>query len=278
MIGNPKRRDKHTLLTAFPPGVSTVFNRLPQLVGLAVSLLAAILWIDTVDAADRYLRLGVPPHGWPPYIIVDQDQTTGIAIEVITRIGAQYGYAVVIDHYPEKRAHLMVVQGAIDAWFDAKEWCLDPQRFLWTDALIESEDRLICRKNRPVTFQRIEDLFGKTIGTHLGYFYPRLDPYFENERIVRADTQSEAAMLKMLALGRTDAAVVNQLVALWIIKTEPDLQVSDFRFCERVVDRAGYRIMFTRQHDWRPFIHDFNSELKAMKQDGRLNRIIGAYR
>jgi len=172
----------------------------------------------------------------------------------------------------------MVEKGDLDAWFDAREWCSEPRRYLWTDAIIESEDRLICRKAHPLVFNRIEDLFGKTIGTQLGYFYPRLGNYFDSGNIIRADTLSEASMLKMLVLGRTDAAVINQQVALWVIRNTPDIHRSDFTFCDRAVDSAGYRIMFTRRRPWSPFIEAFNADLRAMKQDGRLDRIVNAYR
>jgi len=96
----------------------------------------------------------------------------------------------------------MLEQGMIDAWPDAKEWSATPERFLWTDPMVESEDRLIFRENSPMAFNRIEDLFGKAIGTHLGYRYPRLERHFENGSIVREDTHGEAAMLKILSRYR----------------------------------------------------------------------------
>ncbi|MCB2145381.1 MAG: transporter substrate-binding domain-containing protein [Deltaproteobacteria bacterium] len=245
---------------------------------IAALLLAMLPRINGADAAEKTIRLGVPPHGWPPYIIVHQDRISGIAVDIVRDIGTRRGFVINIHHYPEKRAHKMVEQGKIDAWPDAKEWSATPERFLWTDPIVESEDRLIYRKNTPVVFNRIEDLFGKTIGTHLGYYYPRLERHFENGNIVRADTHGEPAMLKMLFLGRTDAAVINKLVALWVIKSDRQMQGADFTFSEQIVDRAGYRIMFTRRHDWAPFINDFNTDLKAMKQDGRIDQMLSRYR
>ena len=245
---------------------------------VAALLLAMLPRINEADAAEKTIQLGVPPHGWPPYIIVRQDQISGIAVDIVRDIVTRRGFAIKTQHYPEKRAHKMVEQGKVDAWPDAKEWSETPERFLWTDPMVESEDRLIYRENTPVVFNRIEDLFGKTIGTHLGYYYPRLERHFENGSIVRADTHGEPAMLKMLFLGRTDAAVINKLVALWVIRSEQDLQQSDFTFSKQIVDRAGYRIMFTRKHEWATFIKDFNTDLEAMKRDGRLDQILSRYR
>jgi polar amino acid transport system substrate-binding protein len=251
---------------------------MPLLVWVAVAaatLMGTPAWIN---GAGKPLHLGVPPHGWPPYIIVQNDQISGIALDIVKKIGAQRGIEMKIRYYPEKRAHRMVEIGEIDAWFDAKEWTANPQRYLWTDPMVESEDRLICRKASPVVFNQVEDLFGKTIGTHLGYYYPRLETHFEQGRIVRSDTRGEAAMLKMLLLGRTDAAIVNQLVALWVTKRDSHMHQADFSFSKEVIDCAGYRVMFTRENEWAAFIDFFNTDLAAMKRDGRLDRIIFQYR
>ena len=199
-------------------------------------------------------------------------------MDIVRDIVTRKGFAIKIRHYPEKRAHKRLEQGKIDAWPDAKEWSATPERFLWTDPMVESEDRLIYRENNPVVFNRIEDLFGKAIGTHLGYYYPRLERHFEKGSIVRADTHGEAAMRKMLFLGRTDAAIINKLVALWVIKSNRDLQQANFTFSKQMVGCAGYRIMFTRKHNWAPFINDFNTDLDAMKQNGRLDQILSRYR
>jgi polar amino acid transport system substrate-binding protein len=130
----------------------------------------------------RYSSGGVPPHGWPPYIVVHQDRISGITVDIVRDIGTRRGFSIKIRHYPEKRAQMMVEQGKIDAWPDAKEWSATPERFLWTDPMVESEDRLIYRENNPVVFNRIENLSGKTIGTHLGYYYPRLDQILSRYR------------------------------------------------------------------------------------------------
>jgi polar amino acid transport system substrate-binding protein len=268
-----------------PRGESTCTAREPVYLPLiaAIAAIASILLVmlpesNAAGTAQKTIRLGVPPHGWPPYIIVQQDKISGIAVDIVRHIGTRRGFKIKIQYYPEIRAHKMVEQGTLDAWPDAKEWSATPERYLWTDPMVESEDRLIYRKSTPLVFNQIEDLFGKTIGTHLGYYYPRLEGHFENGSIIRADTQSEASMLKMLLLGRTDAVVINQLVALWVIKTELNMSHTDFSFSKQIVDQAGYRIMFSRQHQWEPFIKAFNSDLDAMKQDDRLYRIISKYR
>ena len=230
------------------------------------------------EPAAKKIRIGIPSNGWPPYIIVQQDRTTGIAIDVLKSIGAKKGYDLQTRFCPEKRGHLMVAQGKVDAWFDAKQWTRNPDRYFWTEPMVESQDLIISCRDKPVIFFQIDDLFGKTIGTQLGFVYPLLDRYFDSGNMVRSDTCSQAAMLKMLHMGRSDAAVANKLVALWIIKQDPEMDRRNFTFSDRIVGQASYRIMFTRRYDWAPFIAHFNAELNSMQQDGRLANLISEYR
>jgi polar amino acid transport system substrate-binding protein len=247
-----------------------------SITGVAV-VFFVLFTLHDVGAQDHTIKLGVPPNGWPPYIIVQQDHVTGIAIDIVTTVVASLGYELELIKLPEKRGHLKTQKGLLDAWPDAIEWVENPELYLWSDPMVNSEDWLIFKKTGGAEFNRIEALFGKSIGTHLGYYYPVLEPYFSSGQIRRADTYSEKAMLRMLTLGRSDAVVMNKLVALWVMKNDSQLQASDFSFAKNSLDRAGYRIMFTRRHDWISFISGFNSTLNAIKKDGRLDRIVSAY-
>jgi polar amino acid transport system substrate-binding protein len=154
------------------------------------------------------------------------------------------------------------------------EWSDDPQRFLFTDSVIRIRDLVFSRRQTPLRYRSPDDLLGKSVGTHLGYVYPLLTAYFDSKRILRADAGTEKSMLLMLQAGRTDALVMNELVALWLIKTE-NLQ-DQFTSSETELDGYEYRLMFGPQ--WSDFVAQFNRELARMKRDGRLARVIGKYR
>jgi polar amino acid transport system substrate-binding protein len=224
------------------------------------------------------ILLGVTSDGWPPYIFVNDGDISGIAIDVLRTISEKGGYVLQIGVYPARRADRLVREGLLDAILDAKEWAPEPELFLWTDPIIDSEDLLISSKDNPIVFEKIDDLFGKTIGTRFNYMYPTLERYFKVGSIQRVDARSDTAMLKMVYSGRTDAAVINKWVALWVLKQEDQLKYADFVFSKQLIDRAGYCVMFTSHYDWLPFIGFFNAELHAMKQDGRFSNIISKYR
>jgi ABC-type amino acid transport substrate-binding protein len=70
--------------------------------------------------------------------------------------------------------------------------------------------------------------------------------------------------LAKLLKGRDDAAIINKLVAFWVIRQNPEFK-GKFAFSEKPVGKAGCGFMFTPKQNWGPFIETFNKELAAMK-------------
>ncbi len=84
-------------------------------------------------------------------------------------------------------------------------------------------------------------------------------------------------MLMKLLKNRYDVAIINKIVALWIIANEPEFQ-EKFGFSDKYIGNAGYRFMFTTKYNWKPFVEKMNQELIKMKSDGRLEKILTKYR
>ncbi len=217
---------------------------------------------------------------YAPYSIVPKDsklKSFGISQDIINEVANLYGIKLKNENYPEKRLQFYLIDGIIDVRSKAKEWVEDPNLLYWSDAYIDITDVIMFLKSKPIKINTIDDLFGKTIGTRLGYGYQLFEKYFEQEKIIRHDSINNVLLFKMLAAGRTDAVIVNKTVALWTIKENPEFN-NLFEFSELEVGTAGYRFIFTKKYDWRPFIKFVNKELKLMKEDGRLNEIIDKYK
>jgi len=218
------------------------------------------------------------PKGYPPYTILGNDNKNhGILLDVLRTAASKYNHVVRVVIYPEKRETILLEIGKIDVRAKAKEWVKDPQNYMFTDPIVEHSDFLIFLNETSLKFNKIEDLFGKKIGTILGYTYPFFTPYFHDARIHRNDTVNQKAMLRMVVAKRTDGAIVNKLVALWNIKQDQDWQ-GKFIFSDRTVGSVGYRLMFTNKKNWKPFVKRFNQELENMKKSGELGEIIYKYR
>ncbi len=238
-------------------------------------LFVFVMWMGCALAADKTIRLATPPGGFPPFIIVAPGQPiSGIMVDVLREIAAPQGYEIRATEAPKKRVEQMILEGQLDAAPRAMEWGGDRRLFLFTDPVLRVRDLVFSRRQAPLRYRSPDDLLGKWVGTHLGYSYPLLSPYFDSKKIMREDAGTEKSMLLMLQAGRTDAVVMNEMVALWLIKTE-NLQ-DQFTSSDTELDGYEYRLMFGLR--WSDFVAQFNRELARMKRDGRLERVISKYR
>lgn len=232
--------------------------------------------IGAVDIfGSEIIVFNTTPKGYPPYMIKEAGKKeSGIMVEVLQIIATKHGYILETKGVPTKRVEKLLKIGDLDATARAKEWVSNPENYEFTDVIVRARDVLFSLKKTPITFRSIEDLFDKDIGTHLGYKYPMLKTYFKDNRIRRNDTANGTAMLNMVLKERTDAAVMNELVAKWIISKNKWQE--KFVISSKEVGGFDYRIMFNKK--WKSFVEKFNQELTLMKQNGELERIISKYK
>lgn len=235
---------------------------------------------DFAMAEDRpKLVLSVPENGWPPFIIISPLSTKpeGIMIDVIQEIAKAEGYDLRFAAYPEKRGPLMLREGVVDAFPKAQEWMTKPSDYQWTDPIIDSADVVVSRRDDPVRFTTPDDLEDVDVGLMFSYRYPKLEPLINRHFLTTHRAGSVYNLLRMVCHGHVDCAVVNPLVARWLIRNHQDLDLHDFTFSETVLDSAPMRFAFIKGDRWKPFIARFNAILKKMKKDGRLDEIIASY-
>lgn len=245
---------------------------------LQTATFVTLLCIATVAfAAGKTMTFSFPGEGWPPYVIQTEDRASGIMPDVLAAIAEKYQYTLNFIYVPDKRGTLMLENGTVDVRPKAREWMEFPDRFLWTEPIVNSTDVLVFRKGHEFPFRTGDDLIGKTIGCIHGFGYPTLNALFENRQAFRHDVMDTEKLLGMLKLGRIDAAVTNELVARWIIRNDRELALNDFSFALRPVDTVPYRLMFSDNGKWKNFIPRFNSELNQMKVDGRFEAILKKY-
>ena len=194
--------------------------------------------------------------------------------DVMQYISQKHGVKIETVGLPKKRIIKQLDAGLLDANASAKEWIEGSNKYIYTDVVIKVRDVMFSLKKSPTHFNSAEDLIGKTISTHHGYRYPKLQQYFADGRIKSIAERNELMMLKAVLFGRVDATVINETTANWIIKNEPTLQ-NMFVASKLEVDSFDYRIMFTKK--WQVFADTFNRELALMKKNGELKNIIDKY-
>ncbi len=105
-----------------------------------------------------------------------------------------------------------------------------------------------------------------------------LDEALASGRVTRDDAPDTASQLRKLLYGRTGAAVVNELVARWVLRGLHEPGADSLRFSERSVGLAWMRFGFTRARDWRALVGRLDAEIERMRADGRLQAIVDTYR
>ena len=208
-------------------------------------------------------------------MIVDQEAPSGIMWDVVSLISKRLGYQIVAKKIPRKRVDQMLLDGYIDGTSRAKEWTHQPENFLFTDPIVEVQEVFFTPKKAGTTYQTPEDLFFKTVVTHLGYLYPALQPHFDSGAITRFDVSRDRDMFNFLLHGdRFDAAVVDLLVGKWILKNE-GLQ-GQFTVSTEKMTSYGFRVMLSKE--CQPFANEFNTELARIRENGELDAILANYR
>lgn len=223
----------------------------------------------------QIFRFNVSPNGYPPYLIVHQNQPSGIMWDVVSAVAQRLGYTVIAEQIPRKRVDQMLLEGYIDGTPRAREWADDPEQFLFTDPVVDIEEVFFAPAGSNFSYESPEDLVSKTLVTHLGYRYPPLEPYFEEGRIRRFDVSRDKDMFTFVLHGdRFDAAVADRLVGKWILRNEGLRQ--QFEITTKGISNYGFRLMLRK--DWQSFANKFNQELAKMKENGELDAILANYR
>ncbi len=260
--------------TSSLPVLSPVFSLLLLISTFALTGLASAA--DSAPTSNaKSLHFNVSPNGYPPYLIVDGQQPSGIMWEVVTLIAERIGYEVVPEQIPRKRVDEMLLKGYIDATSRAIEWTDNPDQFLFTDPIVAVEEVLFIPTDSDLTYQTPEDLLSRTVVTHLGYSYPLLESHFQSGAIKRFDVSRDRDMFTFLLHGKHfDAAIADRLVGQWILRNEGWRKY--FRISRESLSNYGFRLMLRKNQA--EFARLFNAELANVRANGELEAILSRYR
>lgn len=260
--------------TTHPSEISLFNNALWKILGL-ILVFSALFYVNKSYADKMFLSVGIPVEGYAPFIIMNNNQPSGILIESLEL--AAKNLAIEIDYVfvPEKRSNNMLKKYLIDARMESKLWVDNPENYLWSEPVTILEDVLVFHRASAADFESEQGLTGTQIITHLGYSYPGLQPMFEQGIIFRQDFSSEIEMLTTLARpvsGVNRAAVMNKQVAMWLIKSTPKLQ-NRFLFSKHIVGSAPLQFQFAKTDELTKTVAHLNIELKKLKKSGALAAI-----
>lgn len=199
----------------------------------------------------------------------------GYAIQLLREIFATQQQDVYFEFLPWPRALLQAKEGEaaaiVSLWYSAER-----ARYLdYPTPLYTNKVMLYHNKQRPLNFIKPEHLpvTRLRLGMVRGYSYPDVINTLPFDKVeVNTDLES----LKMLALGRVDLVVCEQLVAEHLLKTE----LASYNTIEAAgpaLEERPMYIGFSKAHPQGALLqHKYELGLKQLKQQNRLARLLPA--
>lgn len=238
-----------------------------------ILMVAVMLGMPALGVSkERTIDFNIDYPGFPPYVM--NKPPSGIVYDVLALIAKKHGYRVKVHTNPRSRVALLMQQGKIDATATAIEWIESPENYEFSDPVVQIRNMVYFRVSSPLVYRRVDDLFGLEVGGQTGDVYPPLSPHFKSRKINRVNSRDELGSLRLLSKGRINAAIVTEHVGQWVVKK--NRLKGHYRVSDVAVDAIDYRIMFPRRLG--DFVHRFNKDLRRMKHNGEMERILSRYR
>ncbi|PTS84440.1 ABC transporter substrate-binding protein [Pseudomonas sp. HMWF032] len=155
------------------------------------------------------LRWGFASADGMPYVDVKEQQLLGGVIYQLGQLASQkLGFTAAFVETPNKRIDEYMQRGRIHVICNNNpQWMEQPERYHWSEALYDEEDVLLLNNQHPPVLS-LHDLYGKTIGTQLGYIYNAdLMAAFADQKIMRQDLRDHHAGFNLLIKQRLDAII-----------------------------------------------------------------------
>lgn len=250
------------------------------------TLIAAFIGFLFAIPCFAQTKLQIVTLEYRPHIFTEDNVVKGIYYDVIMEMGKRTGIQVEIMVLPWRRALNMLEQGECDAAFPASK---TPEREMYAifmnEDLYKSEYGLFVRRGEEFQFDKIEDLYGKTIGIAAGN---ACTPEFEEAKKAHRFTIDEGGgtieqNFQKLIRDRFDIYIVNIMAGLDAIKR---LNISDqvTVLPKRIAKGAGEGLpkylMFSKAakiDKKEELMLLFDKTLVEMKTDGTVNAIIEKY-
>lgn len=217
------------------------------------------------------LRWGFGPADGMPYVEVEDHQLRGgFTHRLGTRVGQRLGLDLHFVETPNKRLEEFIQRGRIHLICNANpEWLAEPQRYHWSPPLYQEEDVLLLH-HQAAQVRGLEDLYGKVLGTQLGYVYslPLMEA-FARKLVTRQDIRDLDTRLSMLSKQRIDALIDMRRPLEHKLALRPELPL---HFSAWVVQRYDLHCVYGAQLP--VSVERLDGVLQELRDQGALARML----
>ncbi len=233
------------------------------------SLTAIALTLSVSQAAMAATDVKVGMSGrYFPFTFVKQDQLQGFEVDLWNEIGKRNDYNVEFVTANFSGLFGLLETGRIDTISNQITMTEERKaKYLFSQPYVVDGAQLVVRKgNDKIT--STDDLDGKTVGVNLGSNYEQLLRQLDTDGSIKIKTY-DTGIEHDVALGRTDAFVMDRLSSLELIKkANLPLQLAGEPF-----EKIENAWPFVQGEKGEKLRDEVNVALEAMRQDGTLAEI-----
>ena len=233
------------------------------------SLTAIALTLSVSQAAMAATDVKVGMSGrYFPFTFVKQDQLQGFEVDLWNEIGKRNDYNVEFVTANFSGLFGLLETGRIDTISNQITMTEERKaKYLFSQPYVVDGAQLVVRKgNDKIT--STNDLDGKTVGVNLGSNYEQLLRQLDTDGSIKIKTY-DTGIEHDVALGRTDAFVMDRLSSLELIKkANLPLQLAGEPF-----EKIENAWPFVQGEKGEKLRDEVNVALEAMRQDGTLAEI-----
>lgn len=203
-----------------------------------------------------------------PFTFVEKDQLQGFEVDLWNEIGKRNDYDVEFVTANFSGLFGLLETGRIDTI--SNQITITDERkakYLFADPYVIDGAQLVVRKGND-SIKSTADLEGKTVGVNLGSNYEQLLRELDKDGTINIKTY-DTGIEHDVALGRTDAFVMDRLSSVEVIKkANLPLQLAGEPF-----ERIENAWPFVKGEKGEKLRDEVNQALKVMREDGTLAEI-----
>ncbi len=238
-------------------------------------MLLAVVASGVAAANDRVVRIATGELA--PYA-TESRPDGGMALAIVRAAFEQSGYKVEYTFRPWSRA---LAETRIGKWDATAYWGKKPEydtQFHLSDNVVTEQWVMVYRKELGLKWSGLTDLRPYRMATVPDYTYtPELQALIKAGTIKAESAPNDAAVLKLLLLGRADVAPMELSVACELLKTQ--FSEADFQKLaahpKLITESFTTHLMMNRTQSGNvQKVADFNAGLKKLRESGEYARLL----
>jgi len=210
---------------------------------------------------------------YPPYSYTEKSETKGLFFEVVSTVFKSMETEYMVEAYPFKRSLIMAMEGEgiVVGIFKTDERSL---KLDFSKPFYHEKSVLYVNKENTFPFSSINDLKGKRVGVKLGWSYGAEFDQAKKRKLFTTTVGLPKQMYHLLALGRLDTVVDNELSGKGIIN-ELNLNQKIEALPRQLIIGGIY--IATKKGTNTQLIKKFNHHVSRIRESGVYEKILAKY-